>query len=155
MKRAGGVGFPRRVSEGSRAKARPEDSARSCGLCGATATEVSILPWVGGRALLARPSSAPRGGLFPRDPTRSRGGGGLGEPAGEAGEGARRPAPALPQLRLLSPPPGLGRRQLKASRIFWGCGAAAGSAAGERLTVLTVGMRGTGISRGQVALERE
>lgn len=63
--------------------------------------------------------------------------------------------PALPQPRLLSPPPGLSRRQPKASRIFRGSRAAAGSAAGERLTVLTVGMRGTGISLGQVALERE
>lgn len=106
MRRAGGGGFRRRASEGSRSEAGPRTRHAP-----ASAAEVSVFLRAGGRALLSQPSSAPRWGMFPRDPALRRGGGGLGEPAGEAGEGTRRPASALPQPRLLSPPPGLGRRQ--------------------------------------------
>jgi hypothetical protein len=114
---------------------------------------VSVHLPAGGRALSAGLSLAPPGWAVPTGPCmEARRWWPFGEPAGKAAKGAGQPAPTLPEPRLFSPPPGLGRRPRRASRIFGDRGAAASSAARERPTV---GMRGTGVSQGQVALERE
>lgn len=68
----------------------------------APAAEVGVFPGQGADSARAAVTGSQLG-VVPTGPWR--GGGGLGEPAGEAVEGAWRPAPSLSQPRLLSPDP--------------------------------------------------